>query len=472
MKGRKGKTPIQIAVENNKIELINLLFESGADVSCLNQAFIEKYNEEIKPETKDLIAKITQANNIKKRDEDLERKKNALQIPPESALVSEEIQQEKKGDLVSSQMQEKLNILESKVEEIQEQQKKLIGDNKQQVDGLKLAIDQQLALASNVGLGGGAGGVFGAGGAGGDSGAGVGFKATLSDNINPRFIISPQDLAEIKYIQNNPELNDYYCRMQKCFNEAFLFATIVSQGGVSIEEQSRIVNSLENISSALGDIPFASLIVNQVKYGASEISKAKTKGQQGNFSDMIATSDSIESSLLAERIARRFSASRELNEEVQNQIIANASEIKDKSRIQKMKIYLKDQTEKLANFLGVDKNLQRGFFVEELSPTNQLALSDFEKAVEFIFETGISPEIKSNLDENKRHKKIAKEIVLKAIELEVKDYNQDNQALSNTQIAQANQGTIPYIPTFSKKLIKTTSPSSPLEGEQASESQR
>jgi len=120
------------------------------------------------------------------------------------------------------------------------------------------------------------------GGSGGGVGAGVGFKATLSGDINPRFIISPQDLAEIKYIQNNPELNEYYCRMQKCFNEAFLFATIVSQGGVSIEEQSRIVNSLKNISSALSDIPFASLILNQVKYGASEISKAKTKGQQGN----------------------------------------------------------------------------------------------------------------------------------------------------------------------------------------------
>jgi hypothetical protein len=102
--------------------------------------------------------------------------------------------------------------------------------------------------------------------------------------------------------------------MQKCFNEAFLFATIVSQGGVSIEEQSRVAKSLENISSLVGDIAFASLIVNQFKYGASAISKAKTKGQQGNFSDMVFTSDPIESSLLAERIARRLTTSRELNE--------------------------------------------------------------------------------------------------------------------------------------------------------------
>ena len=101
------------------------------------------------------------------------------------------------GDLVSAQMQEELNILKSTVEEIKEQQKKLIGDSKQQVDGLKSAIDQQLALESNFGLGVGAGSGGAAGGSGPVAvpGGGVGFKATLSDNINPRFMVSVQDLA-------------------------------------------------------------------------------------------------------------------------------------------------------------------------------------------------------------------------------------------------------------------------------------
>ena len=112
-----GKTPIQITVEKNKIEVINLLFELGADVSCLNQEFIEKYNEEITQETKDLIAKITQAENIQKRNEDLERKKNA----------SAELQQEK-GDLVSAQInqqqQDDRQRIEQQFQTQQEERKK------------------------------------------------------------------------------------------------------------------------------------------------------------------------------------------------------------------------------------------------------------------------------------------------------------------------------------------------------------
>jgi hypothetical protein len=245
--------------------------------------------------------------------------------------------------------------------------------------------------------------------------------------------------------------------MQKCFNEAFLFATIVSQGGTTIEEQSRVAKSLENISNLVGDIPFASLIVKQFKNGASSISKAKTKGQQGNFSDMVFTSDPIESSLLAERIARRFTTSRELNEQAQNQIIANALEIKDKSRIEKMKIYLKDQAEKLAKYLGVDKNLQKGFLGEELTPTNQLALSDFAKAVEFIFNEGISPEIKGNIDETDRHQEIAKEIVSKAIELEVKDFKRDYQTAKDTRTTQTTQReSSPIVATTSTSEIEVS----------------
>ena len=55
-----GETPIQFAVVNNHIAVINILFEAGADVSCLDQEFINKYNTKIKQETRDLITKITQ----------------------------------------------------------------------------------------------------------------------------------------------------------------------------------------------------------------------------------------------------------------------------------------------------------------------------------------------------------------------------------------------------------------------------
>ena len=423
-----------MAVIRNKAELINLLFESGADVSCLNQEFIEKYQKEINQETKDLIAKIQEKKNIKKREEErlrkiaesLKREKMQQEIgqltsrfegiqiqhqqlqqiqnkqQQEIEIKKQQDEESKKQLIKIKEQQELQKINQERIQQLFQEQQQLFINNKQQIDNLQLAINQQLASAFN-------------------------------DNINPRFLMSPQDLAEIKYIQNNPELNDYYCRMQKCFNEAFLFAMIVSQGGTSIEEQSKVVNSLENISDLVGDIPFASLIVKQFKYGASLISKAKTKGQQGNFSDIVFTADPIESSLLAERIARRFTTSRELNEEMQNQIIANALEIKDKSRIEKMKIYLKEQAEKLAKYLGVDQNLQKGFLGQELSVTNQLALSDFAKAVEFIFNEGISPEIKSNLDETDRHQEIAEEIVLKAIELEVQYYESD----------QVNQGSTP-----------------------------
>ncbi len=75
------------------------------------------------------------------------------------------------------EQQELQKIDQEKLKRYLQKQRKLIDDNKQHIDSLKSAIDQQLT-------------------------------SSASANINPRFLMTPQDLAEIKYIQNNPELKE------------------------------------------------------------------------------------------------------------------------------------------------------------------------------------------------------------------------------------------------------------------------
>jgi hypothetical protein len=71
----------------------------------------------------------------------------------------------------------------------------------------------------------------------------------------------------------------------------------------------------------------------------------------------------------------------------------------------------------------LDLNLERDFLGKELSLSDQLAIADFEKAIKFIFNEGISATIEDNIEERKRHQIIADKIVSESIELEIKNYN-------------------------------------------------
>lgn len=277
-----------------------------------------------------------------------------------------------------------------------------------------------------------------------------------SQHLNPKFALSQEDVTEIKFIQKTPELNEYYQRMQKCFNEAFLFASIVSQGGASIEETSQIVKYLEKSNELLGDIPFASLIISQVKSTASQISKAKTKGQQANLSDLVFTADPVTSSLLAEKIARRFVITRQLSEQDKiNTAMASLSR-KNQGRIAELKKHFK---EKFSKYLDkIDPNIQRGFFGKELNNAQQLAILDFDKSVQFIFDQGIGQDIKSLPEEDQdKSKKIAEEIVSQTLKLPVKYYQdqgviQPDQQINNQFSTQPLDAKTPELQELVKRI--------------------
>jgi len=253
-----------------------------------------------------------------------------------------------------------------------------------------------------------------------------------SDNqLNPKFALSKEAVAEIKFLQQQPELYQYYQQMQKCFNEAFMFANLVSQGGASIEETSRIAKYLEKSNELLGDIPLASLIISQVKSSVSAISKAKTKGQQANFSDIVFTADPIVSSLLAEKIARRFVITRELNDQHQIIKVKDSLSRENLGRIAELKKYFKDKSSKFLK--KIDQDIERGFFGKELSNGQKLAILDFDKSAQFIFKQGISQDSKSLTDEDpNKSEKIAGEIVSNALKLPLKYYQEQASSIATS----------------------------------------
>ncbi len=242
-----------------------------------------------------------------------------------------------------------------------------------------------------------------------------------------------EDLEEIKYIQSNFELNQYYIRMHKCFNEAFLYSVLESQESSKIEEQSGVVNYLEVIANLICDIPFASLIINQIKHESSVISRINASGQEANFGDIFLTENPISSSLLAERIARRFTIVRELNEEEKNQIIANSAITRQEAQLHEIKTCFAEEAQKYLTKL--DLNLEGNFLGKELSLSNRLAITDFEKAIKVIFNENISAKIEDKIEEKERHQIIADNIVYKSIGLEIINYNPDNKAQNISQPA-------------------------------------
>ena len=248
-----------------------------------------------------------------------------------------------------------------------------------------------------------------------------------NENINPKYKITKEDLDEIKYIEQNYELCQYYQRMRKCFNEAFLFASLVSQGGVLIEEKNKVVKYFEKFGECLGDIPFASLIFNQLKSAASEVSAAKERGKQANLSDIVFNASSIDTDILVEKIARRFVITRELSDKPENQIIINKDNIilLHESRVDKIKKKLELQARKFLK--KIDKDIERGFLGQELSATHQLAIADFARAIEFIFKQQITDEIKLIADnDNEKFKKISELIVSKTLDIEIIYYHKEN----------------------------------------------
>ena len=230
--------------------------------------------------------------------------------------------------------------------------------------------------------------------------------------VDPKFLLSETDLKQIKFIQQNPKLHQYYLMMQKCFNEGFMFANMVSHGEITIEEKSKILNYLEKSQEFLGDIPFASLIISQIKNATSQILKAKTIGKQANFSDLVPNSSQIEANLFAEKIARYLIIARESSTQPNEKISTCHEEslsLQNQNRLDKIKEYIKENAKEiLAKF---DKDISRGFFGNDFSTSQRMAILDFQKACEIIFEIGIPDEIKALPHGDSRSEKIIKQLV-------------------------------------------------------------
>ena len=200
--------------------------------------------------------------------------------------------------------------------------------------------------------------------------------------------------------------------MQKCFDEGFMFANMVSHGEITIEEKSKILNYLEKSQEFLGDIPFAILIISQIKNATSQILKAKTIGKQANFSDLVPNSSQIEANLFAEKIARYLIIARESSTQPNEKISTCHEEslsLQNQNRLDKIKEYIKENAKEiLAKF---DKDISRGFFGNDFSTSQRMAILDFQKACEIIFEIGIPDEIKALPHGDSRSEKIIKQLV-------------------------------------------------------------
>lgn len=254
--------------------------------------------------------------------------------------------------------------------------------------------------------------------------------------INPKFMMNKFELHEINFIKSNKDLNEYYNRIQKCFNEAFTFATIISKGGIVLEED-KFSSGLQKISDLIGDIPFASLILSQIKSATVSLSKAKVRGQQVNFNNIILTSDLAESSIISELIARRFTISRQLSDDETTKITSNNNHNIQSIRsnhLNNFKNYLK---EKAAKYIGkIDQNIKKGLTIDnDLSQNQLLAISDFEKAADIIINNDLTGKFATITDDKSRFESISDEIVSQTLDLPIKfvkfDPNQPN--INNSQ---------------------------------------
>ncbi len=195
--------------------------------------------------------------------------------------------------------------------------------------------------------------------------------------IDPKFTKTKADIAEQEHIKSKPHLLQYYNIIQKTFNEAFLFSNILSQGGVALN-QGTAAKSLGVMATLAGDIPFASAILSIAQSATDSLTSAKRAGKYANISDLNPNSDPIDSTLLVEELARRFT----ITNAAKIESIAAGRGAAELSDIRQFISRVKEDTK--AQIAKQDPAMARGLFGTEKTSAELLAYKDSRTALEYI----------------------------------------------------------------------------------------
>ncbi len=223
--------------------------------------------------------------------------------------------------------------------------------------------------------------------------------------IDPKFTKTRADIAEQEHIKSKPHLLQYYNIIQKTFNEAFLFSNILSQGGVVLS-QGAVARSLGAMATLAGDIPFASVILSIAQSATDSFTSAKRAGKYTNISDLNPNSDPIDSALLVEELARRFT----ITNAAKIESIAAGRGAAELSDIRQFISRVKEDTK--AQIAKQDPAMARGLFGTEKTSAELLAYKDSRTALEYI--------LNGQLQDKSSRTTIIKEIVEAVTGLEEK----------------------------------------------------
>ncbi len=218
----------------------------------------------------------------------------------------------------------------------------------------------------------------------------------LPSTIDPKFTKTRADIAEQEHIKSKPHLLQYYNIIQKTFNEAFLFSNIISQGGVVLS-QGVVAKSLAVMATLAGDIPFASVILSIAQSATDSFTSAKRAGKYANISDLNPNSDPIDSALLVEELARRFT----ITNAAKIESVASGRDTAELSDIRQFISRVKEDTK--AQIAKQDPAMARGLFGTEKTLAELLAYKDSRTALEYI--------LNGQLQDKSSRSTIIKEIV-------------------------------------------------------------
>ena len=209
-------------------------------------------------------------------------------------------------------------------------------------------------------------------------------------HIDGKCKFTAEDKAEMAHIGDSEALIEYYQVVQKSFNEVFNAANMISSGEIEIEASSDSSDILNALAGLASPIPFASTILTAAAALSDQYSQAKKIGQFSNISDLNPTSSPVNAALFSEKIARRLAVTNE--EEIieakakENSATKPSPKIKDISdvieRVKKVAQNIKNTVQDKAS--KMDSAASRGFFGEDFSTTQLLAIENSASAIEYV----------------------------------------------------------------------------------------
>ncbi len=197
--------------------------------------------------------------------------------------------------------------------------------------------------------------------------------------IDAKYKLSAADRAEIDHIAHNPKLQQYYQRAQRAVNEVFAAAAIMSSGEFAQESSDR-AKFLSQLSGIASSVPFAASVLSIASQVAEQVDGSVSVGKLIKIQNLNPSGNSLDAAIFAEKLARRLAITNEA------EIVRSDSEQGKISGILDFFAQAQENLTKVARKqVGkVSENFALGYFGEELTPSEVVALDDSRKAVDFV----------------------------------------------------------------------------------------